>query len=43
MNRIHTSLLESALFLALAPTALASNTWYVNGVKGMTATTASHR
>jgi hypothetical protein len=34
MNRIHTSLLVIALFLALAPTALASNTWYVDGAKG---------
>jgi hypothetical protein len=34
MNRTHISLLLTALFLALAPTALASNTWYVNGVSG---------
>ena len=34
MNRIHTSLLLTALFLALAPTAPASSTWYVNGVSG---------
>lgn len=46
MNRIHTSLLLTALFLVLAPTALASTTWYVNGVTGndgnncMSATTA---
>ena len=34
MNRIRTSLLVIALFLAPAPTAIASNTWYVDGVKG---------
>jgi hypothetical protein len=34
MNRTHTSLLLTALFLALAPTALANTTWYVNGVSG---------
>ena len=34
MNRMYTSLLLIALFLALAPTSLASNTWYVNAVSG---------
>ena len=34
MNRIQTSLLLIALFLSLAPTALASATWYVNGMSG---------
>lgn len=34
MNRVQTSLLLTALFLSLAPTAQASSTWYVNGVSG---------
>ncbi len=34
MNHIRKGLLLTALFLALAPTALASTTWYVNGVSG---------
>ena len=34
MNPIRTSLLLMALFLPLAPTALASTTWYVNGSNG---------
>jgi hypothetical protein len=34
MNRNHTSLLLTALFVALVPTALAAATWYVNGVNG---------
>src|SRR5262245_27799291 len=34
MNRIHTSLLVIALLLPLCPTALASTTWYVDGVNG---------
>jgi hypothetical protein len=34
MNRTHISLVLTALFLALGPTALASSTWYVNGVNG---------
>ena len=34
MNRVQTSLLLTALFLSLAPTAQASSTWYVSGVSG---------
>lgn len=34
MRRIYTNLLPIALFLVLAPTALASTTWYVDGVNG---------
>jgi len=34
MNRMYTSLSVIALLLTLAPTSLASNTWYVNGVNG---------
>jgi hypothetical protein len=34
MNRIHTSLLVIALLLPLCPTALASTSWYVDGVNG---------
>src|SRR5262249_35119356 len=34
MNRIHKSLLVIALLLPLCPTALASTTWYVDGVSG---------
>ena len=34
MNRIYTSLTVIALFLAPAPSALASNAWYVDGVSG---------
>jgi len=34
MRRIHMNLLRMALLLALASSALASTTWYVNGVNG---------
>jgi len=34
MNRMHTSMVVMGLFLALAPSSLASTTWYVNGVTG---------
>src|ERR1700731_2483725 len=34
MTRIRTNLLLTALLLTQAPTALASTTWYVNGVNG---------
>jgi hypothetical protein len=34
MSRIHFSLLLTVLLVGLAPTALASTTWYVNGVNG---------
>jgi hypothetical protein len=34
MNRTHTSMVVMGLLLALAPSALASTTWYVNGVSG---------
>jgi nitrous oxidase accessory protein NosD len=34
MSRIHSSLLMTALLMGLAPTALASTTWYVDGVNG---------
>lgn len=34
MNRTHTSMVVMGLFLALAPRAPASATWYVNGVSG---------
>src|ERR1700740_3566478 len=34
MNRMHTSMVVMGLFLALAPSSLASTMWYVNGVNG---------
>jgi hypothetical protein len=34
MNRVHTSMEVMGLFLALAPSSLASTMWYVNGVNG---------
>src|SRR5437588_1238408 len=34
MRRIYTNLLPIALFLLVVPTALASTTWYVDGVNG---------
>ena len=34
MSRTYTSLPVIALFLTLAPTSVASNTWYVDGVSG---------
>lgn len=34
MRRIYRSLLPIALFLVLVPSALASTTWYVDGVNG---------
>ena len=34
MRRIYTNLLPIAVFLVLVPTALASTTWYVDGVNG---------
>jgi len=34
MNRMHTSLVVISVFLALAPSTLASTTWFVDGVNG---------